>query len=73
MTPPEVNEVATPLVSHAWEATLTYHPDRVFTQYIMDGLHQGLRIGCQHKGPSQISHGQHAIDPGTLRGHPRVH
>ena len=34
-----------PLNPHLWEVALRRHPDRLFVEYVIQGLKQGIRIG----------------------------
>lgn len=47
----DVAVVRTPLSSHAWKLALVDHVDRAFVRYILDGLHNGFRIGFQSHSP----------------------
>ena len=67
-TLPELRLIHTPLASHAWEAALTLHPDRAFTQYIMEGLYQGFRIGFQRQCPLKPA----TSNMQSARDHPEV-
>ena len=33
---------------NAWSDLLALHPDKAFVAYILDGIHQGFRIGFQY-------------------------
>ena len=69
--PEKLSLIQTPLVSQARETALAEHPDRAFTMYILEGLHQGFRIGFQHHFPlrsatsTAIYHGRafHRLPP----------
>ncbi len=41
----ELSRIVTPLHAEAWEACLQNHPDRLFAQYISNGVRCGFRIG----------------------------
>ena len=45
---PELQTVKTPLKLEAWREALSNHPDRGFVQYILDGMHNGFRIGFDY-------------------------
>ena len=37
--------IVTPLITENWERALEAYPDRVFTQYIVQGVRSGFRVG----------------------------
>ena len=41
-----LEEVATPLVWSEWHQELLEHPDQAFKKYILNGIWNGFRIGC---------------------------
>ena len=43
--------VITPLVLEHWESMLASHPDRKFVRYILQGIHDGFRIGFDGSKP----------------------
>ena len=47
INPPDhsVSEISTPLNIIAWERALADHPDKLFVQYLIQGLKNGFRIG----------------------------
>ena len=44
--PDECRCIVSPLKPAIWEVLLTEHPDRRFVDYLLQGLHEGFRIGC---------------------------
>lgn len=46
--PDSCKMVTTPLRAEHWEEELAIHPDTQFTQYVVDGIKKGFRIGYQH-------------------------
>ena len=42
---PQLREITTPLQLQAWQVMLQGHPDKVFVQYILNGIEFGFRIG----------------------------
>ena len=61
----EIEAVTTPLCVSAWQQALEPHPDRAYSQYIINGLRYGFRIGfhygsplrsASHNMPSATSH-----------------
>ena len=42
---PRFCAIVTPLIAKNWERVLQAHPDRVFTQYIAQGVRSGFRVG----------------------------
>ena len=45
---PNFSRIVTPLVLHAWEQALEYHPDSKFRDYLTNGLCHGFRVGFNH-------------------------
>ena len=43
--------IITPLVLEHWESMLASHPDRKFVRYILQGIHDGFRIGFDGSKP----------------------
>ena len=48
--PPWIQIVATPLRGNQWWEELRGHPDRVFRDYIIAGIHSGFRLGFNYSG-----------------------
>ena len=46
--PPECSIITTPLRVEVWEKYLQLFPDREYVQYLLDGIRQGFRIGCNN-------------------------
>ena len=46
--PRGLGEVATPLVWRAWQACLARHPDRMFADWVVNGIREGFRIGFNY-------------------------
>ena len=47
--------IRTPLCAAAWDRALVSHPDRAFTHHVSQGLHQGFRIGFNHRAPLKLA------------------
>lgn len=47
--PPELSFVNTPLVVREWQSLLELHPDKEFSQYLLDGFTYGFRIGYNYR------------------------
>lgn len=45
-----MGEVTTPLVVQVWEAGLREYPDHDCADFLLNGIHQGLRIGIAIQG-----------------------
>ena len=46
---PEIlTKITTPLKADVWKLWLSYHPDSAFSEYIIQGLTNGFRIGFDH-------------------------
>ncbi len=60
--------VHTPLIVEAWEAALQAHPDKAFSNYIINGTTNGFRIGFQREAPLR----QAQINMGSALLHPEV-
>ena len=45
---PELQTIETPLKLEAWGEALSNHPDYGFVHYILEGLHNGFRIGFDY-------------------------
>ena len=48
ITPPQVQEIASPLVVEGWKELLDTHPDRDFFTYILQGIYKGYWIGYDY-------------------------
>ena len=53
--PPEMQHISTPLKINAWERGLRNHPDKQFTEYLIQGITQGFRIGFNYSQPLRSS------------------
>ena len=49
--PSLLSHVQTPLNVPVWEAKLASHPDRLFAEYVMNGLSSGFRVGYDYSRP----------------------
>ena len=47
--PPELSLINTPLVVREWQSLLELHPDKEFSQYLLNGFTYGFRIGFNYK------------------------
>ncbi len=47
--------IITPLRWSAWALCLAAHPDRLFVQYILDGIAQGFRVGFSYNSHCCVS------------------
>ena len=47
-------KIMTPLLRSAWEGALRQLPDRDFTEYIVNGLQRGFRVGFDHSRRSEL-------------------
>ena len=45
---PELQTIETPLKLEAWGEALSNHPDYGFVHYILEGVHNGFRIGFDY-------------------------
>ncbi len=55
--------VHTPLIVEAWEAALQAHPDKAFSNYIINGTTNGFRIGFQREAPLRQAQINMGSDP----------
>ena len=48
-----IRHISSPLSSRldSWRRALARHPDEAFTQYVLEGLHHGFRIGYRAEAP----------------------
>ena len=46
--PLQCTVIVTPFLSANWEAALQSHPDKLFANYIINGIREGFRIGYDH-------------------------
>ena len=58
---PEIlTKITTPLKADVWKLWLSYHPDSAFSEYIIQGLTNGFRIGFDHMNhacrPAKCNH-----------------
>ena len=60
--------IRTPLCAAAWDRALVSHPDRAFTHHVSQGLHQGSRIGFNHRTPLKSA----ASNTGSAHQHPTI-
>ena len=60
--------IRTPLCTAAWDRVSVSHPDRAFAHYVSQGLHQGFRIGFNHRAPLKSA----ASNMGSTHQHPTV-
>jgi len=42
---PAISRITTPLRTEEWAACLQSHPDQAFVSYILQGIHEGFRVG----------------------------
>ena len=47
--------VISPLVLEHWESMLASHPDRKLVRYILQGIHDGYRIGFDGSKPLRLA------------------
>ena len=57
--PDTITVVTTPLHLQVWEAELRTHPDGEYTQFLMDGIRRGFRIGFDYTSHSCTSATRH--------------
>ncbi len=57
-------DIQTPLKVQVWQEELSGHPDRWFTDYIVRGIQQGLRIGFQGSWAQLRSYGRNMRSAG---------
>ena len=54
--PSELLEITTPLRSTEWEAQLSAHPDPEFSEFILNGIRNGFRVGFNYHSVKLKSH-----------------